>query len=336
MIELNEAFAAQALAVLRELGLAGRCARTSIPTAAPSRIGHPLGMSGARLVTTAINQLHRTGGRYALCTMCIGVGPGHRDDRRAGHPVTKRDEQRKQQHGLEPIETASRDELRALQLERLQWSLRHAYDNVGPYREKCRGRGRPSRTTCDARGPRQVPVHQQSRTCATTTRSACSRCRANRSCASTPPAARPASRPSSATRGATSTHWADLVARSIRAAGGRPGDRCHVAYGYGLFTGGLGAHYGAERLGCTVIPMSGGQTEKQVQLIQDFKPRIIMVTPSYMLNIVEEMERVGHRPALDLARGRHLRRRALDRPDAPGRSRPGSASTRSTSTACRR
>ncbi|MDI3326911.1 phenylacetate--CoA ligase, partial [Pontibacterium granulatum] len=85
--------------------------------------------------------------------------------------------------------------------------------------------------------------------------------------------------------------WADVVARSIRAAGGHAGDKVHVSYGYGLFTGGLGAHYGAERLGCTVIPMSGGQTEKQVQLIQDFDPDIIMVTPSYMLNLIDEMER---------------------------------------------
>ncbi|MDT0130463.1 AMP-binding protein, partial [Acinetobacter baumannii] len=85
--------------------------------------------------------------------------------------------------------------------------------------------------------------------------------------------------------------WANVVARSIRAAGGRKGDLVHISYGYGLFTGGLGAHYGAERLGCTVIPMSGGQTEKQVQLICDFKPSIIMVTPSYMLNIVEEFAR---------------------------------------------
>ena len=90
--------------------------------------------------------------------------------------------------------------------------------------------------------------------------------------------------------------WADLVARSIRAAGGRPGDICHVAYGYGLFTGGLGAHYGAERAGCTVIPMSGGQTEKQVQLIMDFQPDIIMVTPSYSLVIAEEFERLGISP----------------------------------------
>jgi phenylacetate-CoA ligase len=92
------------------------------------------------------------------------------------------------------------------------------------------------------------------------------------------------------------SNWADLVARSIRAAGGRPGDMVHIAYGYGLFTGGLGAHYGAERAGCTVIPMSGGQTEKQVQLIQDFKPELIMVTPSYMQVIIEEFARQGLDP----------------------------------------
>jgi phenylacetate-CoA ligase len=91
--------------------------------------------------------------------------------------------------------------------------------------------------------------------------------------------------------------WADLVARSIRAAGGRPGDMVHVSYGYGLFTGGLGAHYGAERAGCTVIPMSGGQTEKQVQLITDLKPNIIMVTPSYMQVLIEELRRQGIDPA---------------------------------------
>jgi phenylacetate-CoA ligase len=91
-------------------------------------------------------------------------------------------------------------------------------------------------------------------------------------------------------------NWANLVARSIRAAGGRAGDTCHIAYGYGLFTGGLGAHYGAERLGCMVVPMSGGQTEKQVQLIQDFQPEIIMVTPSYSLVIAEEFERQGIKP----------------------------------------
>ena len=91
-------------------------------------------------------------------------------------------------------------------------------------------------------------------------------------------------------------NWANLVARSIRAAGGKSGDIVHVAYGYGLFTGGLGAHYGAERLGCTVVPMSGGQTEKQVQLINDFRPDIIMVTPSYYCNILEEQRRQGMDP----------------------------------------
>jgi phenylacetate-CoA ligase len=97
--------------------------------------------------------------------------------------------------------------------------------------------------------------------------------------------------------------WANVVARSIRAAGGRKGDKVHVSYGYGLFTGGLGAHYGAERLGCTVIPMSGGQTEKQVQLIRDFQPDIIMVTPSYMLNLADEIERQGIDPTTSLRLG---------------------------------
>ena len=90
--------------------------------------------------------------------------------------------------------------------------------------------------------------------------------------------------------------WSDVMARSIYAAGGRPGDVAHVAYGYGLFTGGLGAHYGAEKLGCTVIPMSGGQTEKQVTLINDLKPRIILVTPSYCLSLIDEMENQGLDP----------------------------------------
>jgi hypothetical protein len=110
----------------------------------------------------------------------------------------------------------------------------------------------------------------------------------------------------------------------------------HVAYGYGLFTGGLGAHYGAERAGCTVIPMSGGQTEKQVQLIQDLKPNIIMVTPSYMQVLIEELCAPGDRPGVDQPRGRHLRRRAVDRGDAQGDRDAGRASTRSTSTACRK
>ena len=130
--------------------------------------------------------------------------------------------------------------------------------------------------------------------------------------------------------------WSSLMARSIRAAGGRPGDVLHVAYGYGLFTGGLGAHYGAEALGCTVVPVSGGQTERQVQLITDFAPRVIMVTPSYFLSVLDEMERVGIDPRETSPGGRHLRRRAVDRRRCGPRSRSGPACTRSTSSACPR
>jgi hypothetical protein len=129
--------------------------------------------------------------------------------------------------------------------------------------------------------------------------------------------------------------WGNLVARSIRAAGGRAGMKVHIAYGYGLFTGGLGAHYGAEAAGCTVIPMSGGQTEKQVQLIRDFEPDIIMVTPSYMLAILDEFKRQGSMRA---------RRRCASAYSAPSRgatacarkSNPRSTSTPATSTACRK
>jgi phenylacetate-CoA ligase len=196
---------------------------------------------------------------------------------------------------LDPIEKASRDEVAALQLERLKWSLRHAYDHVPHYRRKFEAHGVhpddlrslsdlsrfPLSTKADLRDnypfglfavPRDqvVRVHASSGTTGKPT-----------------------------VVGYTQTdidNWAHLVARSIRAAGGRRGDMVHVAYGYGLFTGGLGAHYGAERLGCTVVPMSGGQTEKQVQLIMDFKPDIIMVTPSYSLVIAEEFERLGVAP----------------------------------------
>ena len=111
--------------------------------------------------------------------------------------------------------------------------------------------------------------------------------------------------------------WATVVARSIRAAGGRPGDTVHIAYGYGLFTGGLGAHYGAERLGCTVIPASGGMTARQVQLINDLRPEIIMVTPTYMLTLLDEFERQGLDARRVVAADRDLRRRAVDRGDAP-------------------
>jgi len=197
---------------------------------------------------------------------------------------------------LDPIETASRDELTALQVERLKWSLAHAYENSPVYRRKFDEAGVhpddvktladlarfPFTTKKDLRdnypyGMFAVPHDQISRIHA-----------------------------SSGTTGKPTVvgytakdidTWANLVARSIRAAGARRGDKVHVSYGYGLFTGGLGAHYGAERAGLTVIPFGGGQTEKQVQLIQDFRPDIIMVTPSYMLSIADELERQGVHPA---------------------------------------
>ena len=197
---------------------------------------------------------------------------------------------------LEPIERASRDELQALQLQRLKWSVRHAHDHVPHYRKAFQAAGVhpddlkslsdlskfPFLTKQDLRdnypfGMFAVPREKVARVHA-----------------------------SSGTTGKPTVvgytakdidTWASVVARSIRAAGGRAGDLVHVSYGYGLFTGGLGAHYGAEKAGCTVIPMSGGQTEKQVQLIREFQPNIIMVTPSYMLNLIEEMERQGMDPS---------------------------------------
>jgi phenylacetate-CoA ligase len=197
---------------------------------------------------------------------------------------------------LEPIETAPVEELRALQLERLRWSLRHAYENVPHYRrlfdaaaihpDDCNDladlAGFPFTSKADLRdnypfGMFAVPREQVARVHA-----------------------------SSGTTGRATVvgytrqdldTWATVMARSIRAAGGRPGHILHNAYGYGLFTGGLGAHYGAEKLGCTVVPISGGMTERQVTLICDFRPDIIMVTPSYMLAIIDEMEARGLDPA---------------------------------------
>ena len=196
---------------------------------------------------------------------------------------------------LEPIETARPAALRALQLERLQWTLQHAYDDVPHYRRKFDAAGVkpgdcrsledlarfPFTTKADLRdtypfGMFAVPMDRIVRIHA-----------------------------SSGTTGKPTVvgytakdidTWAQLMARSIRAAGARPGDKVHVAYGYGLFTGGLGAHYGAERLGLAVIPLGGGMTERQVQLVRDFEPDIIMVTPSYMLAIADEMERQGIDP----------------------------------------
>ncbi|MGW8394571.1 phenylacetate--CoA ligase PaaK [Pseudoduganella sp. HUAS MS19] len=193
---------------------------------------------------------------------------------------------------LEPIERASRDELQALQLERLKWSLMHAYENVPHYRKAFDEKGVHPNDLKSLSDLARFPFTDKK-----TLRDnypfglfAVPREKVVRVHASSGTTGRPT------VVGYTRRDvdmWADVVARSIRAAGGRAGDMVHVSYGYGLFTGGLGAHYGAERLGCTVIPMSGGQTEKQVQLIQDFKPSIIMVTPSYMLNIVEEFQRQG-------------------------------------------
>jgi phenylacetate-CoA ligase len=197
---------------------------------------------------------------------------------------------------LEPIEKASRDEIAALQLTRLRQTLERAYENVPHYRRAFDERGvHPSdlKSLADiARFP--FTAKKDLRDNYPFGLFAVPREQVVRIHASSGTTGKPT------VVGYTQADidtWADLVARSIRAAGGRRGDIVHVAYGYGLFTGGLGAHYGAERLGCTVIPMSGGQTEKQVQLITDFKPSIIMVTPSYMQVIVEEMRRQGLDPA---------------------------------------
>jgi phenylacetate-CoA ligase len=209
--------------------------------------------------------------------------------------MAKRIDRTPRRDELEPIETASRNELAALQLERLKWSLGHAYANVAHYRQRCEAAGVhpgdvrriediarfPFTTKDDLRAtypfgmfavPREriVRIHASSGTTGKPT-----------------------------VVGYTARDidtWSNLMARSIRAAGARAGMRAHVAYGYGLFTGGLGAHYGAERLGCTVIPISGGMTERQVRLIQDFAPEIIMVTPSYMLAILDEFRTQGLDP----------------------------------------
>lgn len=191
---------------------------------------------------------------------------------------------------LEPIETASQDELRALQLQRLKWSIRHAYENVPHYRRSFEQAGVHPDDLRSLADLAKFPFTEKRdlRDNYPFGMFAVPRERVARVHASSGTTGKPT------VVGYTANDidtWASLVARSIRAAGGRAGDIVHVAYGYGLFTGGLGAHYGAERLGCTVIPMSGGQTERQVQLICDFKPDIIMVTPSYMLAIAEEFAR---------------------------------------------
>ncbi len=196
---------------------------------------------------------------------------------------------------LEPIERASRDELAAVQLERLRWSLNHAYAHVAHYRQSFDAAGvHPSdlRSLADVA---QFPFTSKADLRANypfgmfaVPREQVVRIHASSGTTGKPTVV-------GYTQGDID-RWADLGARSIRAAGGRKGDMVHVGYGYGLFTGGLGAHYGAERLGCTVIPMGGGQTEKQIQLIEDFRPDIIMCTPSYMQVIVEEFRRQGKDP----------------------------------------
>jgi phenylacetate-CoA ligase len=195
-----------------------------------------------------------------------------------------------QTKGLDAIENASRDEIAALQTERLRWTLNHVYKNVPHYRAKFDAAGvhpEDFRTLADlAKFP--FTTKQDLRDNYPYGMFAVPREKVVRVHASSGTTGKPT------VVGYTQKDidtWAGLIARSIYASGGRPGDIVHVAYGYGLFTGGLGAHYGAEKLGCTVIPMSGGQTEKQVQLICDFKPDIIMVTPSYMLNIADEFRR---------------------------------------------
>ena len=204
---------------------------------------------------------------------------------------------------LEPIERASRDELQALQLKRLQWTLLHAYQNVPHYRQAFDERGVHPADCKSLADLARFPFTDKAvlRDNYPFGMLAVPRQQAVRVHASSGTTGKPTV--VAYTQGDID-RWADLVARSIRAAGGRAGDMVHVAYGYGLFTGGLGAHYGAERLGCTVIPMGGGQTEKQVQLIEDFKPDIIMATPSYMQVIVEEFRRQGKDPrAMSLSVG---------------------------------
>jgi phenylacetate-CoA ligase len=180
-----------------------------------------------------------------------------------------------------------------LQLQRLRWTLRHAYDNVPFYRRRFDEAGVHPEDCRELADLANYPftVKQDFRDNYPFGLLAVPREQVARIHGSSGTTGKPTV--VGYTLGDVDT-WADLVARSIRASGGRSGDLVHVAYGYGLFTGGLGAHYGAERLGCTVVPVSGGMTERQVQLIADFRPDIIMVTPSYMLALIDEMARQGH------------------------------------------
>ena len=196
---------------------------------------------------------------------------------------------------LDPIEIASRDEIEALQLERLKWSLAHAYDNVPLLRARFDERGVHPGDLRTLQDLAKFPFTEKSdlRDTYPFGLFAVPRDRIVRIHASSGTTGKPTVVGYTAQDIET---WADLVARSLRAAGVRRADIVHNAYGYGLFTGGLGAHYGIERLGCTVVPISGGMTERQVTLIEDFRPDAITVTPSYMLNILEEYQRRGLDP----------------------------------------
>jgi phenylacetate-CoA ligase len=196
---------------------------------------------------------------------------------------------------LDPIETASRDEIAALQIDRLRWSLRHAYENVPHYRHAFDIVGVHPDDLRDLSDLAKFPftVKQDLRDNYPFGMFAVPRERIARVHASSGTTGKPT------VVGYTARDidtWASVVARSMRAAGTRPGDVVHVAYGYGLFTGGLGAHYGAEKLGCTVVPVSGGMTPRQVQLIEDFGASTIMVTPSYALSILDEYREQGRDP----------------------------------------
>ena len=197
---------------------------------------------------------------------------------------------------LDPIEIASRDEIEALQLERLRWSLKHAYENVAHYRESFDKAGVHPDDVSDLSDLSRFPFTEKEDLRANYPFGmfAVPRDRVVRIHASSGTTGKPT------VVGYTRSdikNWADCVARCMRASGTRKGDVVHVSYGYGLFTGGLGAHYGAERLGCTVVPVSGGMTPRQVQLIEDFRATTIMVTPSYMLSILAEYEAQGLDPA---------------------------------------
>ncbi|RQP05798.1 MAG: phenylacetate--CoA ligase, partial [Paracoccus sp. BP8] len=196
---------------------------------------------------------------------------------------------------LDPIEIASRDEIEALQFHRMKRSLKHAFENSPFYRNRFIEHDVHPEDLKSLADIAKFPftVKQDLRDTYPFGMFAVPQSKLVRIHGSSGTTGKPT------VVGYTQAdidHWANLIARSIRAAGGRPGDILHNAYGYGLFTGGLGAHYGAERLGCTVVPISGGMTERQVTLIHDFKPRIIMVTPSYMLSILDEFRRQGLDP----------------------------------------